>query len=141
MALAGVMAGLLGPAGAHAEYLGGCTYSWGAPCYIVYGYENYLITQDPDHAYRAWGGGATNNGYKPPTYDGRERDVCGTIMSHEGTLGPFGWSCAWGQVVETYPTTLGYSAIGTGQVYYGISLYQMVDYSEYGPCGQYGSEC
>jgi hypothetical protein len=129
------------PAAAQAEYYGGCTYSWGGPCYIVYGGINYLITMDPDHAASTFANAKPNNGYKVPKYDGKERDVCGTIMYHEGTLSPYGWSCGWGEVITTYPGITGYSAIGTGVEYYGIALYQMIDWSEYGPCGQVGSDC
>jgi hypothetical protein len=129
------------PASANASYYGGCTYTWGTPCYIVYGGINYLITQDPDHAASTWGSAPPWNGYKVPKHDGIERDICGTIMAHEGTLGPYGWSCGWGQVVENYPGITGYSAIG-GAEYYGIALYQMIDYGEYGPCPAQGSpEC
>jgi hypothetical protein len=142
-ACAGVLAGggmlTLAPA-AQAEYYGGCTYSWGSPCYIVYGGMNYLITTDPDHAASTWGGTKPFNGYRVPRHDGVERDICGTIMYHPGTLSPYGWSCGWGEVVNTYPTIVGYSAIG-GAEYYGIALYQMVNWGEYGPCGQVGSTC
>jgi hypothetical protein len=130
----------LAPATAEAEYYGGCSYSWGAPCYIVYGGINYLITQDPDHAVNSWGSTKPFNGYKVPKYDGVERDICGTIMEHEGTLYPYGWTCGWGQVVQTYPGIVGYSAIG-GANYYNIALYQMIDWGEAGPCGQQGSNC
>jgi hypothetical protein len=130
----------IAPGAAHAEYYGGCTYSWGAPCYIVYGGINYLITQDPDHAVYAWGSTRPFNGYKTAKYDGVERDICGTIMEHEGTLYPYGWTCGWGQVAQTYPGIVGYSAIGGAQ-YYNIALYQMIDWGEAGPCGQQGSNC
>ena len=130
----------LAPSAAHAEYYGGCTYSWGSPCYIVYGGMNYLITMDPDHAVSTFGSTKPFNGYKAPKHDGAERNICGTIMYHPGTLSPFGWSCGWGEVVNTYPTTVGYSAIG-GAEYFGVALYQMVNWGEYGPCGQVGSTC
>ncbi|HEY4427673.1 MAG TPA: hypothetical protein VGN08_05675 [Solirubrobacteraceae bacterium] len=130
----------IAPGAARAEYYGGCTYSWGTPCYIVYGGINYLITQDPDHAVYSWGSTPPFNGYKTAKYDGVERDVCGTIMEHEGTLYPYGWTCGWGQFVQTYPGIVGYSAIGGAQ-YYNIALYQMIDWGEAGPCGQQGSNC
>jgi hypothetical protein len=130
------------PSAAKAEYYGGCTYSWGTPCYIVYGAQNFLITMDPDHAYGLFANAATNNGYKAAKHDGVERDVCGTIMYNEGTLSPYPWSCNWGEVVTNYGSGItGYSAIGTGVAYYGIALYEMANYGEYGPCGQVGSTC
>jgi hypothetical protein len=119
---------------ADAEAFGGCTYSWGSPCYIVYGVMNSTYTLDSEHAYYWWGPTYAENGYRGPTRDGRTRDVCGTIMYHEGRLEPYGWTCAWGAVDTSYPLTTGYSVIGTGQVYYGIALYQDVNYAEYGPC-------
>lgn len=141
-ALAGTAA--LAPSAAQAQYYGGCTYSWGTPCYIVYGGPssqiNFLITQDSEHAANTWGALKPNNGYALPVRDNRTRDLCGTIMYKPGTLSPYGWTCNWGTTSTTYPNTVGYSAIG-GAEYYGIKVYQMINYTEGGPCGQQGSEC
>ena len=136
LALTGAFGSAATPASANqAQQYAGCTYSWGTPCYVIYEGINYLITSDPDHAATDWGSYPPDNHYKRPVADGKARDVCSTVMSHEGTLAPYGWTCNWGQVIETYPCIEGYAAIGTGVPYYGIALYQMIDFSEVGaPC-------
>jgi hypothetical protein len=133
----------LTPSTAQAQYWGGCTYSWGAPCYIVYGNINFLGTLDSQRAYNLFGGTKVhaNNGYPAPKADGRERDVCASLFYQEGGPQATGWVCDWQQVWTSFPYTVGYSAIGTNQVYYGIAIYQLINWTEGGPCGQMGSEC
>jgi hypothetical protein len=127
-----VSAALAIPASAGAEYYWGCTYSWGSACFAPRsGGVNFLITQDPDHA-GEWGGVKPENGYPPPKWDGRERDVCGGVWNSQvGQNVP--WSCTWGQNVYTFPYVSGQGMIGTAVAYYKIGLYQVIDYGEYGP--------
>jgi hypothetical protein len=119
------------PASAGAEYYWGCTYSWGSACFAPRaGGVNYLITQDPDHA-TEWGV-PPQNGYPKARWDGRERDVCGGVWNAQvGQNVP--WSCSWGQNIYTFPMVGGQGMIGTGVQYYRIALYQVIDFSEYGP--------
>jgi hypothetical protein len=108
------------------ERYGGCTYSWGGPCYIWWGAMNYLVTMDPDHAVGVMGEArATFNGYKKAKRDGIERDVCGTIFKAQGSGQEYNWTCSWGEAIATYPESVGWSAIGTGVEYYGIALYDV----------------
>lgn len=121
------------PATASAEYYWGCTYSWGSVCFAPRsGGVNYLVTMDPDHARSLTGGAPTQNGYPRAREDNRERDVCGAVWNAQvGQSVP--WSCSWGQNVYTFPLTGGQGMIGTAVQYYGIALYQVIDYSENGP--------
>jgi hypothetical protein len=108
----------------YTEAYGGCTYSWGTPCYIWLGEVNYLITMDPDNASINMGTQYTFNGYPRPKRDGVERDLCGTLTPNEtgGLIYP--WTCNWGETVVTYPPTYGYTAIGGGN-YHNIALYDV----------------
>lgn len=107
------------------EKYGGCTYSWGAPCYIWTGAMNFLITMDPDHAVELMGAErATFNGYKKAKHDGIERDVCGTIFAKIGGPEDYPWTCNWGRTIVTYPETYGISTIG-GANYSQIALYDV----------------
>jgi hypothetical protein len=130
LAATGALASAAAPA--QAQYYWGCTYSWGAPCFEnhVAGI-NFLITMDPDHAVHNFANAPTNNGYKTPKYDGRERCVASAIWYNGRQVVP--WVSNWGQTVVTYPEYItGQGLIGSCVEYYNIALYQMVDYGEYG---------
>ncbi len=86
--------------------------------------------------------GGMENGYHAPTKGGITNvGVCDTIMYNEGVLSPYSWSCGTENVVSTYGGIVGYSAIGGGENW-GVSMYQDVDWAEYGPCPAHGNpEC
>ncbi len=111
------------------EYWWGCTYSWGSPC-IEPHYEtaiHFLQTMDPDHA-ASWLEAETENRYKAPRRDGIERCVGGTVWDGSQTEP---WSGGWGIVQTAYPSgPPGYGVIGSCEPYYGISLYQYVNWGE-----------
>jgi hypothetical protein len=135
LTIAALAAGLTAASAAQAqrfyggEYWWGCTYSWGSPC-IEPHYEtaiHYLRSMDPDNA-AAWLEAETENRYKAPRADGIERCV-GAAVWNGGQTEP--WVGGWGYVVAEYPSgPPGYGFIGSCVPYYGIALYQYVNWGE-----------
>ncbi|MGO9487492.1 MAG: hypothetical protein ACLQBB_00510 [Solirubrobacteraceae bacterium] len=111
------------------EYWWGCTYSWGTAC-IEPHYEtaiHYLRSMDPDNAVQ-WLDAETENHYKAPKGDGIERCVAAAVWDG-GQTEP--WVSGWGYVVAEYPGGApGYGMIGSCAPYYGIALYQYVNWGE-----------
>ncbi len=111
------------------EYWWGCTYTWGTAC-IEPHYETritYLRTMDPDNA-AEWLPQETENRYKAPHPDGIERCVAAAVWNG-GQTEP--WVAGWGYAAYLLPSAPpGYGMVGSCQPYYGIALYQYVNWGE-----------
>lgn len=112
------------------EYWWGCTYTWGTAC-IEPHYETritYLRSMDPDNAAAWLPGQETENRYKAPHPDGIERCVAAAVWNG-GLTEP--WVAGWGYAAYLLPSAPpGYGMIGSCEPYYGIALYQMVNWGE-----------